>query len=287
MSTILIERRYLPEVTVDGKPLGRHVNHDSRSKNFPVRKLTTSVSKKWTRYIGPLDQLNVGACTGNASDGVLATDPHYYNLQKLFPNQKWDEALALKIYGFATQLDSYKGTYPPTDTGSDGLSAAKACKELGFISGYTHAFSIDDLIAGLQFGPAIVGTDWLGGMDTPDGNGLVHATGARRGGHEYECWEVDLENNLLGFWQSWGNWGVGGKFYVPIPEFTTLLKDDGDATFFTPLSEPAPTPTPGPSSGSVSRSFVQSDFVSLNDWANSPHVFHKATLASKAWKNGV
>lgn len=291
MSTILIERCYIPETIVEGKRLGRHVHHDSRSKDFQVPYKTASpVTKKYTRQTAILDQGDLGSCTGNASDGVLGTDPFYATVQQAFPKLKLDEPEAVNIYSLATQLDNYTGTYPPTDTGSDGLSAAKACQQLGLISGYTHALSLDALIQGMQSGPAIVGTNWLTGMDTPDENGLVHATGTVRGGHEYECLELDMENSMLGFANSWGlSFGVQGFFYYSFADFTKLLKADGDATFFVPLNQPAPTPpspTPTPTGG-VTKTFTTANAAALDDWAGSPHIFHKATLAAKAWKSGV
>lgn len=291
MNTITIERRHIPEIIIEDKRLGRHVNHDSRSKNYRVERKTASpVTKSWNRDTPILDQGNLGSCTGNGSTGVLGTDPFFALVKQAFPNTTLDEAEAVKIYSLATQLDNYQGTYPPTDTGSDGLSAAKACQQLGFISGYTHALSLDDLIQGLQTGPCIVGTDWLTGMDSPDGNGLVHATGTVRGGHEYECWKVDMENSMLGFKNSWGaSWGDAGGFYYSFADFSKLLKDDGDATFFTPLTAPAPvptpTPTPTPTPGTgVVMTFTSSNALALNNWANAPHIFHNATVAAKAWK---
>lgn len=295
MSTILIERRHLEEHRVEGKPLGRHVNHDSRSKNFRVaRKVTTPVSKKWTRETPVLDQdlpIPLGSCTGNASAGALGSDPFYKLMQQFYPKTTLNETTAVNIYGLATQIDGYKGTYPPTDTGSDGLSAAKAVKQFfpNVVTGYTHALTLDDMIHGLQESPCIVGTEWLTGMDNPDGNGLVHATGTERGGHEYECNEVDLENSLFGFEQSWGDWGKDGKFWISFADVSKLLAADGDATFFTLGTAPVPTPpTPAPPiSGNVTMSFTSSNVTIITDWANSPHVFHKATMAAKAWKTGV
>jgi hypothetical protein len=284
--TTTIYKRHIAEIEVAGKPLGRHVNWDSRSKNFPIPKKTSNpVSKKWTRHIGPLDQGNLGSCTGNASVGALATGPLFDAIQDLLKKGlTLDEALAVAIYSLGTQLDAYSGTYPPTDTGSDGLSVAKACLQKGYISGYTHALSLDDVIQGLQDGPLIVGTNWMSGMDSPNSAGLVYATGTVRGGHEYEALEVDIENRVFGFENSWGpNFGVGGRFYYSFDDMATLLKAEGDATKFTPLSAPAPTPVPGPT---IDRTFSSADFALLDTWSKKPHVSRNNTQAAKAWKRG-
>ena len=58
-------------------PLGRNVNHDPRSRLYPVRlsepptadPATTAV--KWTRVAPVFDQGNLGSCTGNALVGAL------------------------------------------------------------------------------------------------------------------------------------------------------------------------------------------------------------------------
>jgi hypothetical protein len=249
-----IYRERLEEVVVEGKRLGRHVNHDPRSKQYRVARAATIVSRRWERKTPILDQGNLGSCTGNAATGALGTEPFYDTLSgQLATGLKLDEAEAVSIYSRATEIDPYQGTYPPDDTGSDGLSVAKAAKERGLISGYVHALGLDELLAGLQVGPMLVGTRWLTGMDDPDASGRVHATGSVRGGHEYLCVGVDVEAQLLWFDNSWGTgFGLDGTFCMSYEDMRTLLADDGDATQFVPLSQPAPTPTPTPTPGAAS-----------------------------------
>ena len=123
--------------------------------------------------IGVLDQGALGSCTGNATVDALGCSPYYETLTMGQQQGSLNEALAVKIYSLATTLDNYPGSYPPEDTGSDGLSAAKAAQQSGYISGYTHALSLNDALSALVLGPVIVGIDWYEGFDNPDTTGLI------------------------------------------------------------------------------------------------------------------
>lgn len=278
MNTITIEREKLEEIEVKGKRLGRHVNHDSRSKAFRVAEPAGVASQSWDRSTPILDQGNLGSCTGNASAGVLGTAPFSGTLPAGF---RGDEKDAVAIYSLATTLDTYPGNYPPTDTGSDGLSAAKACKQKGYINGYTHALSLDDVVAGLQSGPGIMGASWYTGMDTPSKTGLVKPTGTVRGGHEFEIYAVDVDKELFSFWNSWGtSFGVNGGFNMSFDSLSKLLSDSGDVTFFTPLTSPPPTPQP---TTDVTKIFSTEDAAVLDAWAKKPHIWSLSSKASKIW----
>lgn len=272
--------------TGDPRPLGRHIHLDSRSKAFRVAQPRTApTSIEWIRRIPVLDQGDLGSCEGNGSVGCVGTDPNLSSLP-LSLGFIGTEDQAVAIYERATVLDGYAGQYPPTDTGTDNTSTAKAIQEKGWISGYTHAFTIDDVIAGLQNGPGLSGSNWHTGQDKPTTTGLVKPTGSVRGGHAYECNKVDLNKGLLYFWNSWGtSFGVGGMFNMSFDSYAQLLSEQGEMTFFIPIGQPAPTPTPTPST--KSRTFTGDDYKAIDDWAKAPHVFHKATIASRAWKNGV
>lgn len=205
-------------------PLGRKVNHDPRSLDFPAA--TSPDHKPVThRHYGPvLDQGQVGSCTGNAMAQALNTAPLRHKGPYL------TEKNALALYSQATQLDPYPGTYPPTDTGSDGLSVCKAAQAQGWISSYTHAFGLDHALGALQLGPVLVGTSWHQGMFTPDGKGFVHPDGNIAGGHEYLLIGDDAKGKLT-FLNSWSaGWGKRGRFYMTYADFSTLLNDKGDVT---------------------------------------------------------
>jgi hypothetical protein len=251
-----IYTRRIPEQRVPGKPLGRHVRHDSRSLNFLVEEAdpATLTSVRHLRVIPVLDQGDLGSCTGNAAEGALGTTPYFQTIPDSAANKPRDDAeideeQAVKLYSAATKLDDADGSYPPDDTGSDGLSVAKACKAAGLISGYKHAASLNAALTALAAGPVITGVNWYDSFDTPDADGLVAiAPGAQvRGGHEFVVDEIDVKRKLVGFTNSWGtSWGVEGRAYMSWDTWGQLLAEQGDVTVFVPLSQPAPTPTPTP-----------------------------------------
>jgi len=220
--------RLIPETVVEGKRLGRHVNHDPRSRDFPVRVDEAVTLKKvlWSRRVAPFDQGQLGSCTGNAITGVLDTSPFRAKFPKPFY-----ETMAVSIYEAATLIDNAPGSYPPDDTGSDGLSVCKVAKTRGFISGYTHAFSLAQALQALMSGPVITGVSWYEGFDNPDPSGLVQIAGQVRGGHEFEVLGYDPATDLLTAVNSWGkSWGVSGRFHFTSKTWARLLAEQGDCT---------------------------------------------------------
>lgn len=239
-------RRTIEETVVEGKRLGRHVHHDPRSLSYLIQPDGGTVaSARWTRGVPVFDQGNYGSCTGNALVGALGTDPFFASLiTQRTAGLNLDEAEAQTIYSDAEVIDG-DGPFPPNDNGSSGLSVAKAAKNAGLISGYQHITSVAAAQTAIQKTPFIVGSDWHVSMDSPDSSGLVVATGAVRGGHEYECYGYDAQADLWWFCNSWGlGWGVGGRFCYSSITFAKLLAAQGDATVLVPISVPAPVPTP-------------------------------------------
>ncbi len=218
----------LPEHVVPGKRLGRHVFHDERSRNYPAAVDEAAPLRKvlWSRRVAPFDQGELGSCTGNAITGVLDTAPFRVTFPKPFY-----EPMAVSIYEAATLIDSAPGSYPPDDTGSDGLSVCKVAKARGLISSYTHAFSLAQALAALQVGPVITGIDWYEGFDSPDEFGLVKISGQVRGGHEIEVIGYDPSYEYVTCVNSWGkSWGVSGRFHFTSATWGELLANQGDVT---------------------------------------------------------
>ena len=230
--------------------LGRHVWHDERSLLYQVQAepMGTLASVRHHLNIHTLDQGNVGSCTGNAGTLNLSGDTFWqFSAQFLSPNDSVaNEQYAVGLYSEATKIDSAVGSYPPTDTGSDGLSIAKVLQKRGLIGGYQHATSLQALLTALAKQPVIVGTEWRQNMFYPAG-GKMDITGAVQGGHEYCLDQLDVENKRIWMHNSWADsWGEQGRAFFTYDQMDELLDAQGDCTVFSPLTQPAPTPTPTP-----------------------------------------
>lgn len=281
MATITTSR--IPERPVEGKRLGRHVRHDSRSLNFQVQAAdpSTLTSVRHLRVIPVLDQGDLGSCTGNAAEGALGTTPYFQTLTGLAHaptgDAEEDEQQAVQLYSEATQLDDYDGSYPPEDTGSDGLSVAKAAKKAGLISGYQHATSLEAALTALAAGPVITGVNWYDSFDVPSEDGQIAIKhGAQvRGGHEFVVDQLDVENRRVWLANSWGTgWGIEGRAYMSWDTWGRLLAEQGDVTVFVPLSQPAPTPTPTPTPTPDNplaelAAMLRNAITSVEDWLKS------------------
>src|SRR5258707_7945322 len=195
--------------------VGRHLWHDPRSRQYPYEppsRLTTLASVMHERHAPILDQGETSSCTGNAMDGDLATSPVWEALPP--PALVLDEAEALRLYSAAEVIDG-DGPYPPNDNGSYGLSVAKAAKNAGLISGYTHCFSPASMLAALQAGPAIVGMNWYQGFDQPGAGGLVRISGAGRRRHAGPARRRGLAAGLIEVDNSLGTGpGDRGRFRI-------------------------------------------------------------------------
>jgi hypothetical protein len=263
------------------RQLGRHVEHDPRSLQFAHGVLPKTAIKTvdWTRRAPIFDQGNVGSCTGNAAAGLLGTDSAARTGltsatigSSVVPV---DEDFAVKVYELATQLDSITGTYPPDDTGSSGIGAAKALKNLGLATSYTHAFSLDALKSALQSGPVMVGTVWLESMfDTDPKTGFVKVDHKSQvaGGHEYVLSAFDATRLAFRIDNSWGDsWGVRGSAWFTQADVQWLLSQQGDVTVPAWVTAPVPTPPPSPAPSAIDPRLVQ--VVGLvNAWAHDNNV---------------
>ena len=223
--------------------LGRHLepDHDPRSRAFPAT--TAPLRTVFHQHHGPiLNQLDLGGCTGFSSATALNTDPLLPAGRRLLTDHD-----GVAIYSWATAHDPIPGRYPPNDTGSTGLAAAKAAKHLGLIAGYSHAFGVDHVLGALVVAPLIIGIPWHKTMFSPDPTtGIVDVSGPIVGGHEIALIGIDVEHEAVVFPNTWGpTWGIpapecgittGGTARLRFSDLAALLADDGDATVLAPAA---------------------------------------------------
>jgi hypothetical protein len=210
--------------------LGRHVEHDERSKDYPARRAREVKSVRWKRHCPAYDQGNLGSCTGNAMAGALMTGPLWNGSDHL------TEQDAVHLYRQATFLDRLPGFYPPHDTGSSGLAVAKAAKLERYITSYTHAFGLQHLLEALTLAPGILGIDWYPSFHHPLRTGeCAIAKGERpSGGHQVQMFALDARAERVWCYNSWGpTWGPkgDGTFWFGFATLERLLKHRGDAVF--------------------------------------------------------
>jgi hypothetical protein len=273
-----IYRRRLP----DHPRLGRHVQHDPRSRAYPVAPTATALTAvRHQAYIGVLDQGQLGSCTGNAGVAAIYREPFTTKSDLLWASYSDDEDGAVALYSEATRLDRYAGTYPPTDTGSDGISVAKALQKAGVISGYLHAFTLQTALLQLMSTPLITGITWYNSMFTPDSEGVltVDPDSGIAGGHELCVDEYVIATEhwpaMIGGPNSWGtSWGDGGRWYLAVDDWQHLLADDGDVTAFVPATQPAPVPVDA--DGAL--------WAAVKHWAVDEHHIGDNAKAAKAFR---
>jgi len=180
--------------------------------NVPIT-TPTNLSKSFFRSLlrWALDQGNIGSCTGNAMIGCVTTIPFTFTFLT--------ETNALDTYELATKKDSFKGTYPPTDTGSDGKSACAALVELGYAkSCFTTHFSLGQAAEQLVNQPITWGIPWHSNSYQLTNCGELNITGDIDGGHQtalvgvdplYVNGQLDTNNSWIWGLNSWGNgWGL-------------------------------------------------------------------------------
>lgn len=238
---------YIEKIPSTDSRLKRHINHDSKSKEFAfdTSNIPTILDVEHERYIPILDQGQVGSCTGNAGIGSLSTAP-FQNLNNTVYTR--DEGGALALYSDAEMIDG-DGPYPPNDNGSSGLSIAKDLLAKGLISGFQHTFTLQDALKALNQYTLLIGSNWYEGMFYPDANGQVHVDVTQQiaGGHEYLVRKNNTEDGLVGADNSWGEeWGIQGSFTMSWADLETLLAQGGDVIVLFPPTITPPTPVTKP-----------------------------------------
>jgi hypothetical protein len=222
-------------VRQEDRRLGRQKVHDERSRSF-AGSLTLDPSiwrTTWIRTNDPLpnpDQPN-GCCTG-VSEAVQGNSVEVPSVRRQLT---MDDAQA--IYTLATRLDPFPGQMPEQDTGSSGLAAAKAARQLGLLSGeYIWFFGgADEVVQYLMDPetrtPVSIGTWWYEGLfkqrlDATHRLPIVEPTGRRVGGHQYTARGYHRPTDTVGI-RCW--WGSYRDVRIKRTHLDELLRDGGDA----------------------------------------------------------
>jgi hypothetical protein len=213
-----------------GGRLGRHIEHDERSRMFPSAQAPVLVTTMHKRHVPPWDQGDVGACTGFAEAGMLMTEPIVQPAWNFGPKD------ALRLYSQASHLDGFPGAWPPFDTGSSGLAVMKAAVKDKYLTSYTHTFALPELLGALGLTPGILGISWYSTFDTPlpTGECVLGAGAVLRGGHEIEAFGINVELKQVWCYQSWGpTWGglKNGTMWFSWDTMARLLAEHADASF--------------------------------------------------------
>lgn len=200
---------------------------DERSRAFQAP-LADQIRTVQHKHYGPILDQWVGSCTGHSATQNLNCRPLHTPRETYY-----SDIVAMQIYGRATQIDPWQGEYPPTDTGSSCLAAAKAAQEFGYISSYRWAFGFDQMLAALMFNPVVVGTNWLNNMFRPGRHGFLDVTGSVVGGHAYLVVGYSKVFKYFTVLNSWGiGWGRKGKARIKADDMRPLIDDDGEAVVY-------------------------------------------------------
>lgn len=194
---------------------------DPRSAAYDVKALAAPRAlraKNW-RCLPRLDQGGQGACVGFGWAHTIGSYPD---------PQSVSNDLARDIYYLAQQLDEWPGE---AYEGTSALAGAKALKKLGLIDEYYWANSLEAVLNTLSWvGPVGFGCNWYEGMEEPDGEGIIHATGSVRGGHFVCIHGIRTEDRQVRIRNSWGsNWGRRGDCFLSWDDLEKLIHEDPEA----------------------------------------------------------
>ena len=217
--------------------LGRTVEHDPASKDFPYPKRTVAkpVSVTWPLSAPILDQGSLGSCEGNTAIEWLNSDIAVKNRKRsTFKSHDTkgflNEIDAVQVYAKATRLDEdTTAAYPPDDTGTSAVGIAKAMKFFKAIDSYTWSFGWDHFVAAIAHQPVMLGTNWYASMFDPAKDGTVTISGENQGGHAYLARGIDYEHQRVLCRNHWtADWGIRGEFYLSFATLQRLLSEQGD-----------------------------------------------------------
>ncbi len=201
--------------------LGRNVSPFDR-RDYPlsafIRRTTDVTEKLWAFEVDALNQLDTPHCGG-------FTMAHYgicHPMPSIYTNKDG--------HNFYYRCKETEGE-PGLENGTSCRAMAQTGKKLGMWSTYAFAQTVDEAIYWiLNEGPIMFGTVWTNDMFFPDKDGFIHCTGDDAGGHAYLGLGATLIDDYLWGLTTWGpDFGINGKFKIPLSEFRKLFARQGEA----------------------------------------------------------
>lgn len=217
---------YVKRIEQQDPRLGRFVRHDPASRGFPMR-LTIDKSTwrdKSVRIYDPTP--NPNQCHGECT--FCAKCMEFNAVGNRVKGKVLGMACAHEGYSLTTTLDPFQGQWPPDDTGSNGLAAAKAAQQMGLGGEYRWYFGgADEIVQAIQDGWVVdIGSWWHWDMFEPDEDGYIRATGGYAGGHQYVARAYWKSRDWVGL-RCW--WGSYRDVWIARADLDSLMHDDGDA----------------------------------------------------------
>lgn len=206
--------------------LGRQLVHDPQSRSFPA-KVTVDKATWKTKLLRIYDpRRNPNQCHGECTGVAKAMEFNTAGNRVAGVILNMDDAH--KFYHYATIFDPFEDEWPPTDTGSSGLAAAKAAKQLGLGGEYRHVFGgADELVQLIMMNRSVnVGTWWYERMLSPNSRNVIEPTGPKVGGHQYLArgYDITQDHVIIRCW-----WGSYRDVRIKREHLNELIMDDGDA----------------------------------------------------------
>lgn len=211
--------------------LDRIILIDDRSKQYPASRLLTATQQTPRTYTWDcpvsLDQGQEGSCVGHGIADELAARP------VMIPGITHE--YAVNLYYDAQRADPWPGgAYPGSSPHYDGtatISGIQVAMKRGFYTGYSWAFSEDELMLAIGWkGPVVLGITWFNDMYSPNANGFITPTGGVAGGHCILATGVSVRDGYYRLHNSWGpTYGIGGDCFITRANMKTLLAQNGEA----------------------------------------------------------
>jgi len=119
---------------------------------------------------------------------------------------------ATTVYNEAQRRDGF----PLPHAGTTLVAAGDYLKQAGMYKEYRWCRNIKEVaLYVLLFGPIIVGSVWLSGMDAYDSRFVIKATGTARGGHAWLVCGWDQPSGYALVQNSWGSgWGNSSRVWI-------------------------------------------------------------------------